>query len=85
MRPLYACFDPDRTTAAHEMEVGLCGHLVRAATCRVQPLSTRLRARAKEYLNGDTVPRSVTGPQTELGFSASSWVFFGPGSVSLGK
>ncbi len=57
-----------------------------AVTCRVQPpLSIRFLARENEYLNGGTVPLSVSGAQTESGFSASSAAFFGPGSFSLGR
>jgi len=57
----------------------------RTVTWRVQPpLSTRLRANAKEYLNGFTVPLSVGGDHSESGFSAARGRFCGPGSVSLG-
>src|SRR5579862_10018754 len=57
----------------------------RAVTCRVHPpLETRLRARENEYLNGFTVPLSVDGDHSELGFSAARGRFCGPGSVSFG-
>src|ERR1700733_10074572 len=64
------------STPAIVVEIGSS----RAVTCRVHPpLSILLRAREKEYLNGLTVPLSVSGDQTEFGFSASSGAFFGPG------
>jgi hypothetical protein len=57
----------------------------RTETSRVQPpLSTRLRAREKEYLNGFTVPLSVDGDHSESGFSAARGRFCAPGSVSFG-
>src|ERR1700681_3935678 len=57
----------------------------RDVTCRVHPpLSTRLRARAKEYLNGFTVPLSVDGDHSESGFSAARGRFCAPGWVSFG-
>src|SRR5438270_100682 len=57
----------------------------RAVTCRVQPpLSTRLRDRENEYLNGFTVPLSVGGDHSESGFSAAKGRFCGPGSLSFG-
>src|ERR1700677_4382777 len=57
----------------------------RAVTWRVQPpLSTRLRAKEKGYLNGFTVPLSVGGDHSEFGFSAARGRFCGPGSVSFG-
>src|ERR1700733_14733539 len=57
----------------------------RAVTCRVHPpLSIRLCARAKEYLNGFTVPLSVDGAHSESGFCAARGRFFGLGSVSFG-
>ena len=56
-----------------------------SVTCRVQPPSSmRLCASAKEYLNGSTVPLSVSGDHTELGFSASRAVLFSPGCSSFG-
>ena len=50
----------------------------RAVTCRVHPpLSILFRASANGYLNGGTVPESVSVAHTALGFCASSG-FCGP-------
>src|SRR5580658_4140552 len=69
------------STPAMVVEIGNS----RAVTWRVQPpLSTRLRAREKEYLNGFTVPLSVDGDHSESGFSAARGRFCGPGSDSFG-
>src|SRR5579862_6713608 len=69
------------STPAMVLEIGSS----RAVTCRVHPpLSIRLRDSANEYLKGGTVPLSVSGGQTESGFSASSAVLLAPGWVSLG-
>src|SRR6266404_9783610 len=70
------------STPAISFEIGSS----RTVTCRVQPpLSTRLRDRANEYLNGATPPASVGGDHTESGFCASSSEFLLPGSDSFGR
>src|SRR5580658_768575 len=58
----------------------------RAVTCRVHPpLSILFLANPKGYLNGGTVPESVSVAHTALGFSASNGGFCGPRFCSLGK
>src|SRR5580658_1976369 len=69
------------STPAMVVEIGNS----RTVTCRVQPpLSIRLCAREKEYLNGLTVPLSVEGDHSESGFSAARGRFCAPGLVSFG-
>ena len=60
----------------------------RSVTCRVHPpLSILFRAIENGYLNGLTVPESVSTAHTALGFCPSNaeFVVSGRGSVSFGR